>query len=1051
MSENKPIKPVSKLLESQVRASVRNGLRVWLDASGDYTAFVDALDDPGFPLVRWRSSYIEAILALEDVATGSDNRPALLHVPFHNKDSIRATPLFEFYEAGKLFEKNLSTLIQEAAAGLVTPTDIKAFLSSADVTLDAADAWLEQHAVIAQGGVDARLASMSSKPELLIDILYNPDEELVGALQSGSMNLEHLWGHLHRTFGLDEAWKRFAYIAPSGIDASRNMTTQCQAIGFTAVCWCLCVEYVDDLSKTRELFIDELKPLRNLATPLKQTALGVVAALRETREALYESVVDEFEPKLDRERTGGSAHELGKVDTFRFEQRRVMEAALEALGAGDFENVREWAAARKAEKSFWVRRDPARDAAWRLISHAADLGALLQTHPTPIKGAASLPEAIERYVEQGAGIDRAHRILEQRRSSLLDTRLPLYSKLRIQLDGLRRRYRKWADRLAIDFNRLCLDQGFRPTESLQQRNIFDQEVRQHALSLTPTTDPPVAFFMVDALRFEMAQELVDDLREDKESQVELTLQPRFAELPTITAVGMNALAPVTQNGLLHPILEKGAFMGFRAREFQVTRPPDRQKAMRHRVGGRTSPEVTLREVLDDDVTRLRRRIAEASLLIVKSRELDESGEKGLGPATFEATLRDLRAAVQLLREAGVEHFVFSADHGFLLLDQTAARDALQQGGKQTGVDRRHLFYPVNSREDGRVTVSLSELGYADAEGFLMLPEDTSIFDRGARNQLFVHGGNSLQERVIPVLHARFKSGQQKARARFKLTVSEAEGIMGLHALEVFVEQNNEQGLLRLPGMDRLDLALRPATLDLENAPRIEVELADVRGAELRGGVIRAPLGAAVEVFFKLTSDIEVPKIEVEVYAPTRRTDEVKPERSKTRFSVTHTVTKTARVQPDLAPPSAPTTPEVPDASAEVSTPDPTAETPTAHEAEAASETPSASPHLEAAETADGGASDLPVIEETSAEIGDVGSDIIEYGGWEDLPQDGTQQIFEHIARFGSITEAEARAKLGSGRQFRRFSRKIDEYISHVSFDVRVEMAGGTKRYVLEKG
>ena len=43
---------------------MRNGLRVWLDASGDYTAFVDRLDDPGFPLVCWRSSYIEAILAL---------------------------------------------------------------------------------------------------------------------------------------------------------------------------------------------------------------------------------------------------------------------------------------------------------------------------------------------------------------------------------------------------------------------------------------------------------------------------------------------------------------------------------------------------------------------------------------------------------------------------------------------------------------------------------------------------------------------------------------------------------------------------------------------------------------------------------------------------------------------------------------------------------------------------------------------------------------------------------------------------------------------------
>ena len=1028
MSTGVSLKPVSGLLTKQLMGSVHRGLRVWLDINGDFTAFVDALAEQnlGFPVVRWRQSYIETLVGLRDVVSGVDNQPALLHVPHHNKDSILASPLLEFYRAGKLYEKNLHTLIEEAAAGLVTPTDIQAFLGSDDVSLDRADSWLEEHAIVAQGGIDARLTVMV--PELLIAQLYNPDEELLGALKAGSVQLEHLWGHLHRTFGLDNTWRAFAYQAPSGLDAERSWRIQCQAIGFTAVSWCLSVEYVHDLK--RPPFVDALLPLTKLSRPLIESARAVAESLRDRKPDLYETVVDEFEPKLEQERQDGDARELGKVDTFRFEQRRVMEAALEALGSGSFDDVRDWAENRRAERSFWVRRDKTRDAAWRLVAHAAELGALIDANPRPLRGAVSLPEAVDLYVEHGSSVDRAHRMLEQRRSSLLTTQLPLYSKIRIRLDELRSRYRHWANTLAVDFNQLCLDQGFKPTESLQQRHIFDQEIREHALALNPNSDPPVAFFMVDALRYEMAEELLEDLREA--SGVELTLQARLAELPTITAVGMNALAPVTQSGLLHPVMKDGAFMGFRTREFQVTRPSDRQHAMRHRVGGRTSPEVTLREVIDDSVSTLRRRIAQASLLIVKSRELDDSGEKGLGLVTFENTLRRLREAVERLREAGVCHFVFSADHGFLLLDQTAARGAIGHAGKKTGVDRRHIVYPANTKEAGRVTVSLSGLGYAGVEGFLILPEDTSIFDRGARNQLFVHGGNSPQERIIPVMQVRFKSRVSESLSRFKLDVGSAQGVVEFHALTVRVEQIAAQGALPMGNAREVDVALRPVLPDGEHAPRVEVELADVRGGELRGGTIRVSVGAQAEIFFKLISDEKVPKVEVEAYAPTRRAGEVQPARSVKRFGV-------ARL--GASPASRPTP--------VVNVPEPVAPE-------------DEQPQVGTGEDVEPPAKEVvPVVEippsfdekvAVDEPFGGEPSEVIEYGGWEDLPRDGTQQIFEHIARHGMITEAEATKMLGgSGRQFRRFSRRIDEYISRVSFDVRVEVIGGTKRYVLEKG
>ena len=49
----------------------------------------------------------------------------------------------------------------------------------------------------------------------------------------------------------------------------------------------------------------------------------------------------------------------------------------------------------------------------------------------------------------------------------------------------------------------------------------------------------VAYFLVDALRFEMGRELADQLQ----GALELSVRPAVAALPTITPVGMAALLP----------------------------------------------------------------------------------------------------------------------------------------------------------------------------------------------------------------------------------------------------------------------------------------------------------------------------------------------------------------------------------------------------------------------------------------------------------------------------------------------------------------------------
>ena len=78
--------------------------------------------------------------------------------------------------------------------------------------------------------------------------------------------------------------------------------------------------------------------------------------------------------------------------------------------------------------------------------------------------------------------------------------------------------------------------------------------------------------------------------------------------------------------------------------------------------------------------------------MVHSREIDDAGEANVGLMTFEATLRQLKAAWHHLQAAGVKQFVFTADHGFLLLDKTTA---IRGYGSKRNPGRRYVLTEVS--------------------------------------------------------------------------------------------------------------------------------------------------------------------------------------------------------------------------------------------------------------------------------------------------------------------------------------------------------------------
>lgn len=842
-------------LKKQVESRLRErGLVVWLDKEGIYTDFVDELQrrhQKGqffAPVVGFRGSYLDTMFALEPYQDGLDPVPLLLHVPGHNDQTIKETPLLEAYKAGVRYDRALETLVREAAAGKATPEETEKFLQQTELSLNAAQQWLAR-----QDGSHTGLAAhlKNLKPEWVTDSLVKQDRDLLGRLQDGT-DLDSLRDYLSRHTGFSVDFEHFFH--------NGRLSGSPYQLAEAYLGWLLCVEYVHDLS--RAPLLDVLQPLRQLSPPLLKVCRKLCGHLRKAHSDIYRDAANQTESLLGEELEAGKADDLGKIDTFSREDSRLLEAAVQALEEEDWSAAFRWANTRLESPSVWLAHDQLRRQEWLLVKVAAQLGQAIVAHPQLLCKADSLAQAMEIYTGSGKGdrsdgaqaVDRAHRQFEQDRARLLTSKLPHFVSLQRAAARLRSLYREWVDSLNRDFAKLCSNHGYLPEAHLQQRTLYEQEVHPRTQS-----DGRVAFFLVDALRYEMACELANSLAEKENS---IHLKSRLAELPSITSVGMNVLAPVAQDGKL---TVDGLFEGFKVGEYTVRKDQYRLRAMGERSLSKQPKErktpvsFKLSDLLLTSHGQLKNKVKESPLVVVHSREIDESGEADVGLAAFDSWIGQLRSAVLHLHAAGVEEFVITADHGFLLLDDST-KPVTYDGTK---VDRRWVLTDNYIAQDDMNSVSLDALGYKGRSGHLMFLRDSGVFQtKGQSARTFVHGGNSLQERVIPVLHVSYTKRHSDLNLnQYRIQAEVLPPVMKCSRVRITLLKTEESsGLLEFTKGEKITLAFR-----LPNQAG-QVVIKDAPEAELFNQQLLLEEEKPIEVYFTIVGSGDS-KAAIEIYHP----------------------------------------------------------------------------------------------------------------------------------------------------------------------------------------
>ena len=466
---------------------------------------------------------------------------------------------------------------------------------------------------------------------------------------------------------------------------------------------------------------------------------------RTSTQQTYEEQATRVAEELALEQHCGLMEDLGRLDTFAFEERCFLQAYAKAALAGDLDRAE--AMVKQRSKSFWIR-DPARAAEWKaagccvdLLRGVADLRGVVEAQKPR-----TLTNWIDLYVVHGHKLDTAHRILEQVAQDTPPEKGPLTDVLA----KARAEHRQQLDRMVRAFQDAVVQEGWPAAGRVRANEVYERYVRT-----AWSEGKRVAYIWVDAFRYDLALQLAHALAGRHEAKVHAVC----AQLPSITKIGMAALLPGAQEDFrmqvqkddLVPVVKGTPIPNLQAR----------RDLMSEVVGRNRFAAIDLHELLAaKDLTDMK----QVEVLLVHTSTIDQLGENNPGylAALLPDALRDLHYALNRLADAGFQAAVLATDHGFCLFDAAGSGDAIPKppDGEWLEVKNRALL--GNGQPNAQVVcVEAAHVGIRGPVERYVAARGLATFTKGVR---YFHEGLSPQECVLPVVQVQLKPAPRKGGA-----------------------------------------------------------------------------------------------------------------------------------------------------------------------------------------------------------------------------------------------------------------------------------------------
>lgn len=387
-------------------------------------------------------------------------------------------------------------------------------------------------------------------------------------------------------------------------------------------------------------------------------------------------------------------------------------------------------------------------------------------------------EYVMRYESDYCFIDQYYRQANETYFGI-DPTCELFDAVQKVKRGLDQNYSKLCNRINLEWTR-CLKEtgGMDEVHMLRQYNFYDEKIK--------SVQKKVAVIVSDALRYEVAQELIGELAKSKHIA---SLKPAIAMLPSETKYCKPSLLPHRELKLYG----KGEEQDMAVDDHILDTTQKRSEHLQvYRDGAVCVPFETVAEYNQEK----NREIFKHPLVYIFHDVIDKTGHDGNAKQIVNScrdAITELKKMIPKIHASyNVTEVYITSDHGFLFND-IMFTDKDKHKIEEDCLERSTRYYLTKSKDEvsGVVKFPLNEVSGMVNVGDVMVavPMGTNRFAAPSGGYMFTHGGAALQELIIPVITSRQERDDNKqpvgvmildrrlsmqaSRLRFKMLQTEA--------------------------------------------------------------------------------------------------------------------------------------------------------------------------------------------------------------------------------------------------------------------------------------
>lgn len=532
--------------------------------------------------------------------------------------------------------------------------------------------------------------------------------------------------------------------------------------------------------------------------------------------------------------------EHGRRDTFSFENKSYLASCIQKIIDKDYLSAQE--ILNEKSKSIWAVNEGSHREIWtvaeKVLVLAKEIG---DSTPLLDEPSINLSSLFSLYSSRFYRIDKLKRDFEY---AVVDLSQEV-ELLEEVVDNSRKAYSAFADKMQQQFIGCIQSEGWPVIKEVRNTQVFDQFVAP----LLKEKNNKIAFLMLDALRYELAMELLE--RFPDSYQVEH--YPVCAQLPTITAVGMASLMPDADGKLTIEAADNTITPKIGSRS--ITNPTDRFNYIQTIYGDRCGLFN-----LEDLPKKKKKHLKDTvELLLIKSTEIDRLGEMNPGKAALfiQVLIKDILKGIDRLKKLGFKRIIIATDHGFMLQPEQEPGNVVPKPDGDWIVEKPRCLLGRGSANAGTIAFDTADVGIkADFPNYVV-PKSLGTFQKGV---LYFHQGLSLQECVLPLISIEIKDEKAEYAAQFTVTLDYKQGKTNtitsrrpMIAVSVIVD-----GLDFFPGLIQIQLE----AYDLESGKTIG-EPAACPELDSATKLLRLELGKAVKIPLKMKENFNSRRIAVD--------------------------------------------------------------------------------------------------------------------------------------------------------------------------------------------